>query len=343
MLRNFFHGISLSQILAGALAAVTSFLLSAKIGIAGSVIGVAVGSIVSAVASQIYRNVLQASGAKLQDKLPLNSASGDTADTNENAETDVATDGTPEKNDALAAEDTTGAHDTLTADDEDVSDAAHSPRTVSSSRRRAAYDTAPVRRFADLRREANAKRAKRIGIVVAVVSALAAVGITAGIIMAATQGRGTDSVVRDWVSPGPGIQQTPQTPETTPLPESGQDDGSNPNEETPDSTTNGGDEPNDSGTSDGTGTDTGTGTGNNGSNGSGEGSGSSTGNGTDTGDGSNDSGTDGGSTSNNGDDKDSNTEGGTGANDGTNPGNSTGGKEGANAQNPSTGRSAGTP
>ncbi|WEV42795.1 hypothetical protein OZX57_04775 [Bifidobacterium sp. ESL0682] len=61
-MKNFFKGISVSQIIAGALAAVTSFLLSAKIGIAGSVIGVAVGSIVSAVASQIYQNVLNESG-----------------------------------------------------------------------------------------------------------------------------------------------------------------------------------------------------------------------------------------------------------------------------------------
>ncbi len=61
---EFFKGISFSSIFAGALAAVTSFLLSAKIGIAGSVIGVAAGSIVSAVATQVYKNVLKASGEK---------------------------------------------------------------------------------------------------------------------------------------------------------------------------------------------------------------------------------------------------------------------------------------
>lgn len=61
-MKNFFKGISFSSIFAGALAAVTSFLLSAKIGIAGSVIGVAAGSIVSAVATQVYKNVLKASG-----------------------------------------------------------------------------------------------------------------------------------------------------------------------------------------------------------------------------------------------------------------------------------------
>ena len=41
------EGLSVPQVAAGALAAVTSMLLSSKIGIAGSVIGVAVGSVVS--------------------------------------------------------------------------------------------------------------------------------------------------------------------------------------------------------------------------------------------------------------------------------------------------------
>ena len=45
------EGLSVPQVAAGALAAVTSMLLSSKIGIAGSVIGVAVGSVVSTVAS----------------------------------------------------------------------------------------------------------------------------------------------------------------------------------------------------------------------------------------------------------------------------------------------------
>lgn len=70
-MKNFFKGISFSSIFAGALAAVTSFLLSAKIGIAGSVIGVAAGSIVSAVATQVYKNVLKASGEKLQNAVPF--------------------------------------------------------------------------------------------------------------------------------------------------------------------------------------------------------------------------------------------------------------------------------
>ena len=69
-MKNFFKGISFTQVLAGSLAAVTSFLLASKIGIAGSVIGVAIGSIVSAVASQLYQNVIHASSRKLSEVNP---------------------------------------------------------------------------------------------------------------------------------------------------------------------------------------------------------------------------------------------------------------------------------
>lgn len=55
-IKGLFEGLSVSQVTAGALAAVTSMLLSAQIGIAGSVIGVAVGSVVSTVSSQLYKN-----------------------------------------------------------------------------------------------------------------------------------------------------------------------------------------------------------------------------------------------------------------------------------------------
>ena len=65
------EGLSVPQVAAGALAAVTSMLLSSKIGIAGSVIGVAVGSVVSTVASQVYKQFLQASADKLRELNPL--------------------------------------------------------------------------------------------------------------------------------------------------------------------------------------------------------------------------------------------------------------------------------
>ena len=60
------EGLSVPQGAAGALAAVTSMLLSAQIGIAGSVIGVAVGSVVSTVASQVYKRFLEQSATRLR-------------------------------------------------------------------------------------------------------------------------------------------------------------------------------------------------------------------------------------------------------------------------------------
>lgn len=67
VLRDLFDDLSFAQVGAGALAAVTSMLLSSQIGIAGSVIGVAVGSVVSAVSSQVYKKMLAASADKLRD------------------------------------------------------------------------------------------------------------------------------------------------------------------------------------------------------------------------------------------------------------------------------------
>ena len=64
--KSLFEGLSGTQLTAGALAAVTSMLLSAQIGIAGSVIGVAVGSVVSTVASQVYKRFLEQSATKLR-------------------------------------------------------------------------------------------------------------------------------------------------------------------------------------------------------------------------------------------------------------------------------------
>lgn len=60
------EGISVPQILASAAAAATSMLLASKIGIAGSVIGAAVSSTVTIIATQLYRRALTAGARKLQ-------------------------------------------------------------------------------------------------------------------------------------------------------------------------------------------------------------------------------------------------------------------------------------
>lgn len=61
-----FDGISVAQIIAGAAAAATSVALASKIGIAGSVIGAAVSSVVTVLSSQLYRKFLQKSAEKIK-------------------------------------------------------------------------------------------------------------------------------------------------------------------------------------------------------------------------------------------------------------------------------------
>lgn len=196
-MRNFFKGLSVTQLSAGALAAVTSFLLSAKIGIAGSVIGVAVGSIVSAVASQIYQNVLKASSEKLQNAVPFHATDGaDGAD----GETAVSADDATTRLDAIAesAAEPVAVTQTMPATGRVVRGSASVSRRdgVSSGAAEVGRNRSGVNRQ---RGTAASAKAKRVAILVAIGSALVAVAVTAGIILAVTQGQGTDSVVRDWV------------------------------------------------------------------------------------------------------------------------------------------------
>lgn len=63
-------GLSLSQVVAAALAAVTSLFLASQIGIAGSLIGAAVSSVVATVSSQVYKRFLAASAEKIKEIRP---------------------------------------------------------------------------------------------------------------------------------------------------------------------------------------------------------------------------------------------------------------------------------
>ena len=56
-----------SAVIASALAAVTSFALQSKIGLAGSIIGVGVAAAATTIASQVYKGMLSASAQKLKD------------------------------------------------------------------------------------------------------------------------------------------------------------------------------------------------------------------------------------------------------------------------------------
>lgn len=62
-----FDGISIAQVVAGAAAAATSVALSSYIGVAGSIIGAAVSSVVTVISSQLYRRFLDASARKIKD------------------------------------------------------------------------------------------------------------------------------------------------------------------------------------------------------------------------------------------------------------------------------------
>lgn len=193
-MKNFFKGISFSQLLAGALAAVTSFLLSSKIGIAGSVIGVAVASIVSTAASQLYQNVIDASSKKLQDAAQQVGV----APSHANAHT--------------------GDHSKADIDDTQTiapvhSDDSRGTRTVVSG----THATDASKHPQAGTKPQMTKHDKRVAVIVALISGLVAVGITAGVILALTGGKGTDSVVRDVVSPT--YSQTPaEMPTQTPAP-----------------------------------------------------------------------------------------------------------------------------
>ena len=230
-MKNFFKGISFSSIFAGALAAVTSFLLSAKIGIAGSVIGVAAGSVVSAVATQVYKNVLKVSGEKIQQAVPLPSSSDAAADetqvlgsstkgdeTRIIGSSPVALDATmvlPDNATAVAPslsprvlsseqedEDATRAlGDIAGAGETSVFPNGH--RGIGSASIASGKSTARSARDVQVQhagqRSSNWLHNKYVPAIIAFVSALVGVGVSAGLILAFTGGQGTDTVVRNVV------------------------------------------------------------------------------------------------------------------------------------------------
>lgn len=190
-MRNFFKGISFSSICAGALAAVTSFLFSAKIGIAGSVIGVAAGSIVSAVATQVYKNVLKASGEKIQNAVPLPSSGDsekkeDTASATNNATTSVC-----EKTRVISSVGDTDETVVLPASAQPTRNISGTEHTRIQNSGQTGVRSTGGNRFNTW------LQGKHAPIVIAVISALIGVAISAGLILAFTGGKGTDTVVRE--------------------------------------------------------------------------------------------------------------------------------------------------
>lgn len=68
-LKDLFKDLTWMQVGAGALAAATSLFFASSIGIAGSVIGAAVGSIVTTVSSALYKSFLTASNDAIKEKI----------------------------------------------------------------------------------------------------------------------------------------------------------------------------------------------------------------------------------------------------------------------------------
>lgn len=207
-MRNFFKGISFTQIGAGALAAVTSFLLSAKIGVAGSVIGVAVGSVVATVASQIYQNVFKASSEKIQNVIPFNGSDADqehSQSVGQSAESDSTMVIGAERPDGAHADGEVGQTTTLPVQEGGQprvvsSQGAHADASHAGTVRAGEVGTAKEPGHGAALSEADQHRRRKVAIIVAVVSALLAVGLTSAIIMLATKGKGTDDYVRNIVS-----------------------------------------------------------------------------------------------------------------------------------------------
>lgn len=179
-----FDDLSFAQVIAGALAAVTSMLLASQIGIYGSVIGVGVGSVVSAVASQLYKKFLQRSADKLRDLHP--------GETLAMGAKDGAGEGAGAKGDTAQ-----GSRDGATAR-LDASETTALPTASPRSRSRtprvddASLDGDDVVRRARAERQRK-KKFKRGVVIVSIVSALLAVAVSAFVIdfVSAGQGVGT--------------------------------------------------------------------------------------------------------------------------------------------------------
>ncbi|WP_294440708.1 hypothetical protein [uncultured Slackia sp.] len=171
-MRDLFDDLSVAQVLAGALAAVTSMLLASQIGIYGSVIGVGVGSVISAVASQLYKKFLSASADKIREV---------------GGYSDGGTES--EGRDVRVVEGNSAATIAL-------------PALVSGF---SASDTAMYKDANRVRARAARQRKERVKqrvLVVSVVSALVAVVLSAAVVMFVTQGEGMGEKPQHFISAG---------------------------------------------------------------------------------------------------------------------------------------------
>lgn len=164
--RGVFDDFSVTQVIASALSAVTSLLLSTRIGIVGGVVGVAVGAAVAAIATQVYKGLLSASADKLRD------AAGGYGTGSAN-DPDLTMCDATEKFVGLADIDTDG-NPTVGTEGAPVAD----PQTR----------VAPASYIQARRKQRNAQMVR--GFVIVVGAALVAVGLTAAIVRVTSAGQG---------------------------------------------------------------------------------------------------------------------------------------------------------
>ena len=191
-IKGLFDDLSIAQVLAGALAAVTSMLLASQIGIYGSVIGVGVGSVISAVASQLYKKFLSASADKIREVGGY--GEGDAEDAardgaRSSAETTVLSAvGSTALSQETVVMAPVGKRQSSCADSQGCS--SHADANYYRDGRR-------VRAQAARRRK---ERTKQRVLVVSVVSALVAVVLSAAAITVITQGEGMGEKPQHFVS-----------------------------------------------------------------------------------------------------------------------------------------------
>lgn len=183
-----FSDISAVQVIATALAAVTSMLLSSYIGIAGSVIGVAVASVVSTLAASAYKKFIRDSTEKIKEIPHLRLHNG-TDKKGTEGEVSSAPDASP----ATETSEASGTHETSDAGETpEQHEHAESDETAPASDE-TAEDTASVA-AADEEEHAVApqtsKRLVRGLIAVCIISALLAVAASAAVVYLLTTGEG---------------------------------------------------------------------------------------------------------------------------------------------------------
>lgn len=195
-LRELFDDLSIAQVIAGALAAATVFFLSSTIGWAGSLIGAAIGSVVSAISSQVYKKMLSASADKIRDKTPT-TYFGVTGDAGQN---EAERDGTEQGSDGRSMHE--GETQALSASDAGKTRVLPVPEVTPATlvmdandvryRVQQPNDDDPALRRAQARRNRKARYQRRV-LIVSIVSALIAIAISSLVIVFATAGEGIGS------------------------------------------------------------------------------------------------------------------------------------------------------